>query len=104
MQRPHGPRSKETHMYSQLAALAAMPDPRTGGRPSATRSSRPRCSRSLGLSLVPVISLILACSEPTPPATPPPYQQPLVITPATQTIQVPRTIQALVTGGNGAIS
>jgi alpha-tubulin suppressor-like RCC1 family protein len=91
-------------MYSQLAALAAMADRRTGRRPSATRSSRPRSSRSLGLSLVPVISLILACSEPTPPATPPPYPQPLVITPATQTIQVPRTIQALVTGGNGAIS
>ena len=90
-------------MYSQLAAIGATAERRTVGRPGAARSSRPRSSRSLGLSLVPVISLILACSEPTPPTTPP-YQQPLVITPATETIQVPRTLEALATGGNGATS
>ena len=90
-------------MYSQLAALAASVDRRFGGQPRGDPSSALLSSRPLGRSLVPVVVLLsLACGEPTRPIIP--SEQPLAILAASQTIQVPRTLEVSATGGNGTIS
>lgn len=90
-------------MHSRLASLATMVDRPFGGQPRESPSPAALSSRSLAVSLVPVtVLLALACGDSTSPTTP--YEQRLVITPAIQTVQIPRTLQVSATGGSGAIS
>jgi len=89
-------------VHSRLTALDARATRRSGGQPQGAPSSG-ALPGSLGLPLLPVLVLLaLACGDPTRPRIP--YEEPLAIIPATQTLPVPRTLQASANGGAGPTS